>query len=76
MSQVLPPPIVLVTGASSGIGALTADLFAARGLRVFGTSRRPGAGRPGIELLPLDVDDDDSVRSCLAEIERRRSTSS
>ncbi|MCA9511008.1 MAG: SDR family NAD(P)-dependent oxidoreductase, partial [Myxococcales bacterium] len=37
---------VLVTGASSGIGAETARFLARRGLRVFGTSRRERAPSP------------------------------
>ena len=35
--------VVLVTGASSGIGFATAALFAARGYRTFGTARQLGA---------------------------------
>ncbi|NLG55675.1 MAG: SDR family NAD(P)-dependent oxidoreductase, partial [Rhodococcus sp.] len=31
----------LVTGASSGIGAAIAKLFAQRGYRMYGTSRNP-----------------------------------
>lgn len=63
--------IALITGASSGFGAVSAALFAARGVRVFGTSRRGGTSPNGIELLPLDVDDDVSVEHCITELERR-----
>jgi NAD(P)-dependent dehydrogenase (short-subunit alcohol dehydrogenase family) len=54
--------IVLVTGASSGIGQSCARLFAARGQRVFGTSRRPdGHELEGVEMVAMDVTSDDSV---------------
>lgn len=42
-------PVVLITGASSGIGTETAQLFADDGFRVFGTSRHPSANVEGIE---------------------------
>ena len=55
---------VLITGASSGIGAAAADLLARSGFRVAGTSRDPelAAQRaPQIEWVAMDVRDDASV---------------
>jgi NAD(P)-dependent dehydrogenase (short-subunit alcohol dehydrogenase family) len=62
--------VALVTGASSGFGAVTTRQFAALGLRVFGTSRSGKDGPPGIEMLALDVHDDASVQACIAELSR------
>ncbi|MDR7277417.1 SDR family oxidoreductase [Catenuloplanes atrovinosus] len=54
----------LVTGSSSGIGRATAELLVARGYRVLGTSRDPGAQRlGGVEFLPLDLSDPASVEA-------------
>ena len=64
--------VVLVTGATSGIGRATAELLAARGYRVFGTSRDPrGKTGSGFELLQLDVTSDESVAACVAAVSER-----
>ena len=54
---------VLVTGASSGIGQVIAQLLTERGYTVYGTSRKPTG-----TLVPLDVRSDDSVRACLDRV--------
>ena len=64
-------PSVLVTGASSGIGAAAARLLRERGFEVFGTSRRPeqlGVGLPDIRWVPMDICDEDSVREGVAQV--------
>ena len=67
------PRVVLITGASSGVGRATARLLAERGFTVFGTSRNPSSadGIPGVEMLPLDVHGDDSVRACVEAVVNR-----
>ena len=69
--RIRPQQVVLITGASRGIGAACARLLAQRGHRVFGTTRQTGAlppsppvpGPGSLEMLQLDVDDDESVRA-------------
>jgi NAD(P)-dependent dehydrogenase (short-subunit alcohol dehydrogenase family) len=63
------PSVVLITGASSGIGQACARHLARRGYQVFGTSRRPqpGAEEP-FEMIPMDVTDEDSVRQGVAAV--------
>src|SRR5262245_37854562 len=63
-------PVVLITGASSGVGQATARLLSRNGYRVFGTSRNPAAAAavPGVELAALDVRRDDSVAACVETI--------
>lgn len=65
------PPAVLITGASSGLGAAMAERMAARGWRVFGTSRKPRADADGIEWIAMDVCDDASVEAGLAALFER-----
>src|SRR3990172_1290213 len=61
---------VLVTGASSGIGAATAALLAQRGFEVYAASRRgaPPGGPAGLRWLRMDVRDEGSVRAAVAEL--------
>src|SRR5918998_4320210 len=66
---------VLITGCSSGIGWATAERLVDVGWRVYATARSVEQMAPleqrGCELLPLDVTDEDSMRSAVDEVERR-----
>jgi short-subunit dehydrogenase len=66
------PKTVLVTGASSGIGAAIAQLFHHRGYLVFGTSRSPNAElQQEFPMLKLDVNSDASAKACVSEVVAR-----
>ena len=61
--------IALVTGASSGIGLVTAQALRRDGYRVFGTSRKPMTDTAdGITMLVCDVIDDSSVQRVVDEV--------
>jgi len=65
------PRVVLVTGASSGIGHAIAARLAKDGHQVFGTSRKGGGIPDGVETLSLDVCSDASVQDCVDGLLRR-----
>lgn len=69
MTDISPERVVLVTGASTGIGRLCAERLASAGWRVFGAARSvcdesPAPGS-NIEWLRVDVTDDESVRNAI-----------
>ncbi len=56
--------VVIVTGASSGIGRAAALKFVEKGCRVFGTVRNKAKAQPipGVELVEMDIRDEASVQ--------------
>ena len=72
MGDISHQRVVLVTGASTGIGRLCAERLAASGWRVFGAARSAGVieSAPGSNLdwLPMDVTDDVSVQTAIDTI--------
>ena len=60
--------VILVTGASCGFGQIIAAQLAARGHRVFGTSRRALPDQGQVRMLVLDVTDDAQVSNALAQV--------
>jgi NAD(P)-dependent dehydrogenase (short-subunit alcohol dehydrogenase family) len=69
----VPSRVVLITGASSGIGRATAELLAGRGHRVFGGVRAVATTAPlaGVEFVPLDVCDEVLVKACVETVQSR-----
>lgn len=71
-------PVVLITGATSGIGRSAALAMARAGYRVFGTGRRMGALEAlavedrdlSLETFPLDITSERSIRRAVDEVDR------
>lgn len=49
--------VVLITGASSGIGKVTAEFLSQKGYKVYGTCRSPKKGSRSFSMIPLDLND-------------------
>jgi NAD(P)-dependent dehydrogenase (short-subunit alcohol dehydrogenase family) len=66
---------VLITGCSSGIGRVTAQLFAKQGWNVAATARDPASladlAGPRVMALPLDVTDEAAIAAAVAATSTR-----
>ena len=68
------PRIILVTGASSGIGLATAELLLQQGDRVIGISRRDASAHlqhDRFESVQLDLSQSDRIDATLDELNSR-----
>ncbi len=61
------PKVILITGASSGIGKSTAEFLTAKGYRVFGASRKKPE-HSNFEWICMDVTREDMVKSAIDQI--------
>jgi NAD(P)-dependent dehydrogenase (short-subunit alcohol dehydrogenase family) len=59
---------VIVTGASSGIGAAIVSRLRRSGRRVFATMRQPDKEKSGPDTVAMDVTSDDSIAAAVAEV--------
>jgi short-subunit dehydrogenase len=61
--------VILITGASSGIGKSTAELLTQKGFIVYGTSRKPKVEElDGYRMIALDVTQEDSIKEAIETI--------
>ena len=60
--------VVLITGASSGIGKVTAEYLADKGYIVYGTARKVNNAPKNFTLLPMDVRDEKSIQNAINQV--------
>ncbi|HYY58503.1 MAG TPA: SDR family oxidoreductase [Pyrinomonadaceae bacterium] len=65
-------PVILITGASSGIGRACADRLSEKGCNVYRAARSfASRDSDASTRIHLDVDDDDSVNDCVGRVAER-----
>ena len=64
----MQPQIILITGASSGFGKITAHMLSEQGHIVYGTSRKPSENIGKVRMLVVDVTNSISVRQAVEQI--------
>lgn len=68
MNQDKSPKVVLITGASSGIGKAIAEYLQSKNFIVFGTSRNPGSKKSEFPLIALDVTRYETIEKAISEV--------
>lgn len=70
MNKNTPPKVVLITGASSGIGKAIAEFLLNKGFNVFGTSRNPPKqqGTLNFPMVALDVTKPETIALAVSEV--------
>jgi len=65
--------IVLITGASGGLGKVVGTTLVNKGVTVYGTARNPAGKQEDFPftLLPMEATSDESVEDCVNEVLRR-----
>jgi len=64
--------VILITGASSGIGKSAAEFLSAKGFKVYGTGRNPKINQKnGYSLIPLDVTKPETISLAIDSIIKR-----
>lgn len=60
--------VVLITGASSGIGKISAEYLSSKGYIVYGTSRKLHSKNGSFEMLQMDLTKKDSIQKAISRI--------
>ena len=68
MKENKAPKVVLITGASSGIGKAIAEYLLTKNFIVFGTSRNPGNKPSQFPMVALDVTKPETIKSAVEEV--------
>ena len=64
----LQQQVILITGASSGFGKISAQMLAERGHIVYGTSRKQTESSGKVTMLVVDVTDPSSIEQAVNKI--------
>ncbi|GGE11582.1 SDR family oxidoreductase [Psychroflexus salis] len=63
------PQVILITGASSGIGKITAEFLVEKNFKVYGTSRNSNIeSQNKVEFIQLDLNDSVSIKKAVNQI--------
>ena len=64
----MQPQVILITGASSGFGKISAQMLAEQGHIVYGTSRKASESKGKVRMLMVDVTHPESIRKAVTQI--------